>query len=52
MKIVIDLPEDDFNSIRSGVLYTIGHDKYDCIVTDAFRSSQPYEDLIREEKMR
>lgn len=48
MKIVIDLPEGDFNSIRSGVLYTIGHDKYDCIVTDAFRSSQSYEDLMGE----
>ena len=44
MKFIIDIPEEDFYSIRSGALYAIGHDKYDCIVTDAFKQGTPYED--------
>ena len=38
MKIVIDIPADDFNAIRQGGLYFIGHDKLDQRITEAFQS--------------
>ena len=38
MKIVIDIPADDFNAIRQGGLYFIGHDKLDQCITEAFQS--------------
>lgn len=44
MKFIIDMSEGDFYSIRSGALYAIGHDRYDDIVTDAFKQGTPYED--------
>jgi len=50
MQIVIDIPADDFNSIRYGGLYAIGHDRLDESVTKAFQSgtilSEGHGDLI------
>lgn len=40
MKIVIDISEDDYCAIRNGEsLYAIGHDYYDNVVTNAFKSA-------------
>jgi hypothetical protein len=38
MKVVIDIPADDFNAIRQGRLYFIGHDRLDQCITEAFQS--------------
>lgn len=55
MKIVIDIPADDFNSIRYGGLYAIGHDRLDESVTKAFQSgtilSEEHGDLIDRSKL-
>jgi hypothetical protein len=39
MKVVIDISADDFNAIRQGRLYFIGHDRLDQCITEAFQSS-------------
>lgn len=40
MRIVIDLPQDDFNAIRCEALYYIGHDRLDVRVTNAFQTAR------------
>ena len=39
MKLVIDIPADDFNSIRNGALFYIQHDRLDEVVTHAFNKA-------------
>lgn len=39
MKVVIDIPTDDFNSIYHGGLYAIGHDALDQCITEAFQTA-------------
>jgi hypothetical protein len=39
MKIVIDIPADDFNAIYHGGLYAIQHDKLDQVITEAFQTA-------------
>jgi len=36
MKLIIDIPADDFNSIRNGALFCVQHDRLDEVVTHAF----------------
>lgn len=57
MKIVIDIPEDDYYAIRNGEsLYAIGHDYYDKVVTNAFKLAvvlpEDHGDLIDRDKLR
>lgn len=40
MRIVIDIPQDDFNSIYHGGLYFIGHDRLDTCITEAFQTAR------------
>ena len=40
MRIVIDIPDDDFNAIRCEALYYIGHDSLDVSVTNAFQNGK------------
>ena len=39
MKVVIDIPSGDFNSIRNGALFYIQHDRLDEVVTYAFNNA-------------
>lgn len=40
MRIVIDIPDDDFNAIRCEALYYIGHERLDVSVTNAFQNGK------------
>lgn len=44
MKLIIDLPEDDYIAVRCEALYYIGHDKLAESVTTAFQTATPYEE--------
>jgi hypothetical protein len=55
MKIVIELPADDFNAIYHGGLYAIQHDKLDQVITEAFQTAtiipKGHGDLIDRSKL-
>ena len=44
MKLVIDIPDEDFTSVRCEALYYIGHDKLAESVTKAFQAAVPYDE--------
>lgn len=50
MKVIIDISDRDFNSIRYGGLYAIGHDRLDQVVTEAFNTAtiipEDHKDLV------
>ena len=55
MKIVIELPADDFNAIYHGGLCDIRHDKLDQAITEAFQTAtiipKGHGDLIDRKKL-
>ena len=44
MKVVIDIPDDDYTSVRCEALYYIGSDRLAQSVTTAFQTAIPYEE--------
>lgn len=40
MRIVIDIPDDDFTAIRCEALYFIGHERLDTCITEAFQTAR------------
>lgn len=56
MRVVIDIPDDDFVSIRCEGLYYIGHDKLAESVTNAFQNSlvlpEGHGDLIDRDELK
>ena len=44
MKLIIDIPDDDYTAVRCEALYYIGHDKLAESITNAFQTAIPYEE--------
>ena len=40
MRVVIDIPDDDFTAIRCEALYFIGHERLDVSITNAFQNGK------------
>ena len=52
MKLVIDIPDEDYTSVRCEALYYIGHDKLAESVTTAFQTAIPYEERPQGKKIK